>query len=167
MSMTTVAAIAAAAATLSRKQRRRTTVSPIPQAVYLGLELEYNNENKRIDYAICVHDGFYAINYEISWIGMDIEEAEKDKSILEAKLDSMIKHITNYTAIHNYKINAIGLGTHVNGTEKKRWKNLLRSSPSLASKLWLQLDALPFLIVTKGKSLDERASSAVRKAVVW
>lgn len=39
-------------------------------------------------------------------------------------------------------------------------------APSLSSRVWKELDAIPFVLRSKGCSLDERASSAVRRAVM-
>lgn len=37
---------------------------------------------------------------------------------------------------------------------------------SLSSRVWLELDAIPFVMRSRGHTLDERASTAVRQAVV-
>lgn len=39
-------------------------------------------------------------------------------------------------------------------------------APSLSSRVWLELDAIPFVIRSRGQNLDERASSAIRRAVI-
>ncbi|RHZ50570.1 hypothetical protein Glove_495g36 [Diversispora epigaea] len=156
---------------VQRKPRRRSSVYAIPQTVYLGLELEYNERTKEIEFAICVHDGSYAIGYELSSVDIDIEAAKIDSSIIEKKMDLILSYIRRRSAEQNYKINAVGLGVRImknhNGEKQGRFKGLLADAPILASKIWLELDAIPFVFRTNGKSLDERASSAVRKTIVW
>ncbi len=39
-------------------------------------------------------------------------------------------------------------------------------APSLSSRVWVELDAIPFVMRSRGYTLDERASTAVRQAVV-
>jgi hypothetical protein len=39
-------------------------------------------------------------------------------------------------------------------------------APSLSSRVWIELDAIPFVMRSRGHTLDERASTAVRQAVV-
>lgn len=141
---------------------RRTSISAVPQAVYLGLEIEFGDKDK-VEYAICTHDGCYAIDFEISTV--DISNIPKIEDRVEKVIQVVLENISLYSRAQNYKIHAIGLGAHLkNGQDMK---SLLFTSPSLASRLWLELDALPFVIKTKGKTVDERASSAVRKTVVW
>ena len=48
--------------------RRKTSITAVPQAVYLGLELDYDDDGgDKVNYAICTHDGCYAIDYEFSY----------------------------------------------------------------------------------------------------
>ncbi|CAB4400235.1 unnamed protein product [Rhizophagus irregularis] len=141
---------------------RRTSISAVSQAVYLGLEIEFG-DNDKVEYAICTHDGCYAIDFEISTV--DISNIPKIEDRVEKVIQVVLENISLYSRAQNYKIHAIGLGAHLkNGQDMK---SLLFTSPSLSSRLWLELDALPFVIKTKGKTVDERASSAVRKTVVW
>ncbi|CAG8521583.1 3562_t:CDS:10 [Diversispora eburnea] len=156
---------------LPQKHRRRASVYAIPQTVYLGLEIEYNERTKKVDFAICVHDGSYAVGYDLSSVDIDIEAAKKDTSIIEKKMDFILSYVRDSAAQQNFKINAVGLGVRIrtnhNGETKGKFKGLLADVLILASKIWLELDAVPFIFRTNGKSLDERASSAVRKTVVW
>ncbi|CAG8742264.1 13685_t:CDS:2, partial [Racocetra fulgida] len=72
----------------------------------------------------------------------------------------IIERIRTYAKSQNYKIQAIGLGAHIKPRGKINGKNintLLFEAPSLASKLWLELDILPFIFGTRGKNVDERA----------
>ncbi|CAG8446609.1 8215_t:CDS:2 [Funneliformis caledonium] len=154
---------------LPLKSHRRTSIAAVPQAVYLGLELDYKFCNgERANYAICTHDGNYAIDYEFSSVDVS-DHFDPDKPMDRKRVAKVIQiildNITLYATSQNYKIQAIGLGAHLENGED--FRKLLFSSPSLASRIWLEFDALPFIIKTKGKTVDERASSAVRKAVVW
>ncbi|CAG8600916.1 11301_t:CDS:2, partial [Acaulospora colombiana] len=147
---------------------RRSSVAAIPQGVYLGLELDYNEETHKVDYAICAHDGSYAIDYEFSSVDVDIEAIKNNRDNIEKVLTVIIEHIDSYAKAQRYKIHAIGIGAHIireNGNGRTSIKKSLFKHPSLASKLWLELDAIPFIFGTKGSSVDERASSAVRKTI--
>jgi alpha,alpha-trehalose phosphorylase (configuration-retaining) len=149
---------------LPLKTNRRTSLAAVPQAVYLGLELDYNEENEKVDYAICTHDGCYAIDYEFS--SVDVSNIPEINDRIEKVIQVVLDNITLYSRAQNYKIHAIGLGAHL-VKDGQDMRGFLFNSPSLASRLWLEFDALPFIIRTKGKTADERASSAVRKTVVW
>ncbi|CAG8441376.1 11212_t:CDS:1 [Acaulospora morrowiae] len=155
-----------------RKLSRRNSTVPLSQAVYLGLEIDYNEETSKIDYAICAHDGSYTIDYNFSSIDVNIEainDENREEKVNELQ-KAILDRIVAYSKSREYKILAVGIGAHiarVGGKERENVKNLLFRSPSLASKIWFELDAIPFIIGTKGDSVDERASSAVRKTVVW
>ncbi|CAG8535192.1 25914_t:CDS:10 [Dentiscutata erythropus] len=155
---------------------RRTIESALPQAIYLGLEMDYNKETNEVEYSICTNDGNYSIDFEVSSIDVsDISKKESHKNVeyIERITKIIFEKILAYAKSQNYKIHAIGLGAHIKNREStgqingKNAKALLFEAQGLASKLWLEYDILPFIIGTRGRSIDERACSAVRKAVIW
>ncbi len=141
---------------LPLKVRRRTTIDSVPQGVYLGLELDYDtNGGRKANYAICTHDGCYAIDYEFS--SVDVSNIPNKQERIEKVIQVVLDNITLYSMAQNYKIQAVGLGAHLISNGKDISKFLF-SAPSIASRLWLEFDALPFIFKTKGATADERAS---------
>src|SRR5947209_8294366 len=149
---------------LPLRTNRRKSLAAVPQGVYLGLELDYCG-NGKINYAICAHDGCYIIDYELS--SVDVSDISEPHDRVEKVIQVVLDNIILYSKAQNYKIQAIGLGAQDESNEDEDMKKILHASPSLASRLWLEFDALPFIINTRGSTVDERASSAVRKIVVW
>nr|CAG8463147.1 6532_t:CDS:2 [Entrophospora candida] len=151
---------------LLHKTKRKPSVLAVPQTVYLGLELDYDEVNQqKIVYAVTIHDGYYTIDFESS--SVDVSKYETDQEKVNGAIDIIFRNITSYARSQNFKIQAIGLGAYLKNQNGKNIKKLLFTSPTLASRIWLELDALPFIVHTKGRTVDERASSAVRKTVVW
>ena len=136
----------------------------IHQAVYLGLEMDYNHDTDRCEYALCVHDGTYAIDYEVDSI--DLHRTQSMAVKTEIVLSVVLDRITRYLRSNGYKLSSIGLSSEVNGTNGKPGP-LLIDPKEIASSFWFDLDALPFIIGTRGSTVDERASSAARKSVIW
>ncbi|CAG8842445.1 36099_t:CDS:1, partial [Gigaspora margarita] len=154
---------------------KRTIEVGLPQAIYLGLEIDYNGETDEVEYSICTNDGNYSLDFEVSSIDVsDItkRESHKDVEYIERVTTVIFEKIRNYALTQNCKIHAIGLGAHIKKREPtgllngRNAKSLLFEAPGLASRLWLEYDILPFIIGTRGKGIDERASSAIRKAVI-
>src|SRR4051812_48581867 len=87
---------------LPLKTNRRTSIAAVPQAVYLGLELEYNEEKSKVDYAICTHDGSYAIDYEFS--SVDVSNIPENNDRIEKVIQVVLDNITSYSIAQNYKI---------------------------------------------------------------
>ncbi|CAJ0645278.1 607_t:CDS:2 [Entrophospora sp. SA101] len=151
---------------LLHKTKRKPSVLAVPQTVYLGLELDYDQVNQqKIVYAVAIHDGYYTIDFEFSSVDVSKYKTEQEK--INGAIDTILGNITSYVRSQNFKVQAIGLGAYLKNQDGKNIKKLLYTSPTLASRIWLELDALPFIVHTKGMTVDERASSAVRKTVVW
>nr|CAG8517405.1 4395_t:CDS:2 [Entrophospora candida] len=151
---------------LVHKTKRKFSVSAVPQTVYLGLELDYDQANqKKIVYAISIHDGYYTVDFESS--SVDVSKYKTDQEKINGAVDVILGNIALYAKTQKFKVQAIGLGAYLKNQNGNDIKKLLFTSPSLASRIWLELDALPFIVHTKGRTVDERASSAVRKTVVW
>ncbi|RIB23632.1 Glycosyltransferase Family 4 protein [Gigaspora rosea] len=152
---------------------KRSFEAGLPQAIYLGLEIDYNGETDEVEYSICTNDGNYSMDFEVSSIDVsDItkREGHKDVEYIERITTVIFEKIRNYALTQNCKIHAIGLGARINSTgllNGRKAKALLFEAPGLASRLWLEYDILPFIIGTRGKGIDERANSAIRKAVIW
>lgn len=104
---------------------------------------------------------------------------EDDTSVLDQDLLStieteIIEWLRDYADRHGCKIMAAGIGVE-EGDEvqvgcggrvyMRRLKTIGRMR--LPSRLWLELDVVPFLQHTTGISIDERACSAVRKALMY
>ncbi|CAJ0749039.1 14508_t:CDS:2, partial [Entrophospora sp. SA101] len=151
---------------LVHKTKRKFSVSAVPQTVYLGLELDYDQANqKKIVYAVSIHDGYYTVDFESS--SVDVSKYKTDQEKINGAVDVILGNIALYVKTQKFKVQAIGLGAYLKNQDGNDIKKLLFTSPSLASRIWLELDALPFIVHTKGRTVDERASSAVRKTVVW
>ena len=136
----------------------------IHQAVYLGLEMDYNHDTDRCEYALCTHDGTYAIDYAVDSI--DLHRTQSMAVKTELVLSVVLDRITRYLRSNGYKISSIGLSSKVNGTSGSSGAVLI-DPREIASSFWFDLDAVPFIISTRGSTVDERASSAARKSVIW
>ena len=155
----------------------------IRQPVYVGIELEPLSE--RPTFCIYVHDGYFGLDYTIKEVSqdhlLDLQEESIDaiNADFEANLRVMetqvIQWLDEYADKHHAKIIAAGIGVSYG------YQNLCRAGGEvflchrvnvvgklkLPSRLWSELDILPLIVETKGSSSDERACSAVRKALAF
>src|SRR4051794_23911528 len=94
------------------KTKRKPSVLAVPQTVYLGLELDYDEVNQqKIVYAVTIHDGYYTIDFESS--SVDVSKYETDQEKVNGAIDIIFRNITSYARSQNFKIQAIGLGAYL------------------------------------------------------
>lgn len=141
---------------------RRFSITALPQGIYLGLDISHDVQSHTFHYAISVHDGSYSTDYYTDKIKVDLTISHAH-GIKEAE-DKLIAVLANFASANHYKVQSVGVSLQVNDEDSR---DLLFHSPSITSKLWFELDAIPFIMETNGRDLDERASAAVRKSVIW
>lgn len=148
--------------------------------MYVGIELDPLSTTPA--FCIYVHDGYSGIDYTIQTLGNDYS-VNLDASIqainqafdknLRKLEECIIIWLQEYSEKHHCKILTAGIGVSL-GVE-----NLCRSGGDvflchrinvsgklkLLSKLWFDCDILPIIVETKGSTIDERACSAIRKAL--
>ncbi len=152
----------------------------IPQPIYLGIEVEVLETEEVVRYGLCTHDGSYTLDYYEEEI--NVTHCPTTAAKVEFFETHIIRKLKEYQASMNFKAHLIGLGLRVCNTMcfMKRGCNTMcidygrerifrvygSDAPSLSSRVWLELDAIPFVMRSRGHTLDERASTAVRQAVV-
>jgi len=141
---------------------RRFSITALPQGIYLGLDISHNTGEHTYTFAVSVHDGSYSSDYYTDTLPLDQKLPHKER-IAEAE-NRLIEVMTSFARGNHYKVQSVGVSLQVNDADSRE---LLFSPPSITSKLWFELDAIPFIMETSGHDIDERASSAVRKSVIW
>jgi hypothetical protein len=141
---------------------RRFSITALPQTIYLGLDISHNTSEHKYCYAISVHDGSYSTDYYTDTLELNTKLSYKER-VVEAE-NRLMDILTNFARGNHYKVQSVGVSLQVNDADSRE---LLFNPPSITSKLWFELDAIPFIMETSGKDVDERASSAVRKSVIW
>ncbi len=148
--------------------------------MYVGIELDPLSTTPA--FCIYVHDGYSGIDYTIQTldnhytVNLDasIETINKmfHKNLRKLE-EQVIIWLQEYSETHHCKILAAGVGVSL-GVE-----SLCRSGGDvflchrihvagklkLLSRLWFECDILPIIEETKGSTIDERACSAIRKAL--
>ncbi|KAI8085153.1 uncharacterized protein BX664DRAFT_338648 [Halteromyces radiatus] len=140
---------------------RRFSSASIPQPVYLGLDVQVTEARDQSSYSISVHDGSYTTDYYTGLLckhppGMTLEQCMNDA------VEELKRVVKLYCASQSYKIQIIACSYKLN-------ELYLVKDPPVAttmSDFWRELDAIPFIMHTDAHSSDERASAAVRKAVM-
>ncbi|KAI8583353.1 hypothetical protein K450DRAFT_223218 [Umbelopsis ramanniana AG] len=141
---------------------RRFSITALPQGIYLGLDISHNTGDHTYNFAVSVHDGSYSSDYYTDTLPLNQKLPYKER-IADAE-NRLIEVIANFARGNHYKVQSVGVSLQVNDADSRE---LLFSPPSITSKLWFELDAIPFIMETNGRDIDERASSAVRKSVIW
>jgi hypothetical protein len=141
---------------------RRFSITALPQGIYLGLDISHNTGDHTYSFAVSVHDGSYSSDYYTDTLPLNLELPYKER-IADAE-NRLIEVMTRFARGNHYKVQSVGVSLQVNDADSRE---LLFSPPSITSKLWFELDAIPFIMETNGRDIDERASSAVRKSVIW
>jgi len=152
----------------------------IPQPIYLGIEVEVLETQDEVRYGLCTHDGSYTLDYYEEVI--DVSHCNTTPAKVEYFEGHIIRKLKEYQASMNFKVHLIGLGLRVCNTmcfmkrgcatmcidygRERIFQVYGSDAPSLSSRVWLELDAIPFVMRSKGTTLDERASTAVRQAVM-
>ncbi|KAG0171355.1 hypothetical protein DFQ28_005623 [Apophysomyces sp. BC1034] len=139
---------------------RHFSLKHIPLPVYLGLDVELKGNTSY--YSISVHDGSYTTDYYNGELLQHDEGKTRLECIQEAAEELRIV-VNLFATAQRYKVQIISCSKMIeyhmySGTENAR---------SVMSHFWKDLDAIPFRVTTHGETSDERASAAVRKAVMW
>ncbi|KAI8148033.1 hypothetical protein BJV82DRAFT_648071 [Fennellomyces sp. T-0311] len=142
---------------------RRFSQYYVPQAVYLGLDVEVDVQSSIAQYAISVHDGSYTTDFYAGEFKIDCKSTDKKECMLDG-LHKLLNVVRQYSMAQHYKIQLISLS---NTLYQAYYAKHQEPPFTAASAFWKELDAIPFHVNTHGDTLDERASAAVRKAVVW
>jgi alpha,alpha-trehalose phosphorylase (configuration-retaining) len=141
---------------------RRFSITALPQGIYLGLDISHKTGDNTYSFAVSVHDGSYSSDYYTDTLPLNQNLPHKER-VADAE-NKLIEVIANFARGSHYKVQSVGVSLQVNDADSKE---LLFNPPSITSKLWFELDAIPFIMETNGRDIDERASSAVRKSVIW
>jgi len=152
----------------------------IPQPIYLGIEVEVFETQDEVRYGLCTHDGSYTLDYYEEVI--DVSHCNNTTAKVEYFEEHIIHKLKEYQASMNMKAHVIGLGLRVCNTmcfmkrgcatmcvdygRERIFRVYGSDAPSLSSRVWLEMDAIPYVMRSKGTTLDERASTAVRQAVL-
>ncbi|RUS20221.1 hypothetical protein BC937DRAFT_95675 [Endogone sp. FLAS-F59071] len=142
---------------------RRFSKVYVPQPIYLGLDIQFNRQKDLVEYCICTQDASYSVNSYLGDISLVEQKTEAEKLLFGEQ--QLINTIRRYADAQHFKIQTVGIGFQVDNDADD--SDLLFKPPSLASKFWLELDAVPFIIHTTGSSLGVRACSALRKSTTW
>ncbi|CAO3650617.1 unnamed protein product [Mucor hiemalis] len=149
-----------------RRTSRRFSTSHVPLPVYLGVDIEIR-ENNTSYYAISVHDGMYCTDYYQGEL-LKHDEGLSAKEITVEAFTKLHEIVEIYAMAQNYKVQLVACSYDIASefiTQESETIDL--EELSTMSDYWKQLDAIPFRIKTNALSSDERASAAVRKAVMW
>ncbi|KAF2004518.1 glycosyltransferase family 4 protein [Amniculicola lignicola CBS 123094] len=129
------------------------------QSLYLGIAVTEDADG-RLAVGIASHDGTYSVDFAVHSV-----EPKEDRSTTLA--DFLINRISRYRNEHHYRF--VGAGV----TEK-----VVKISPNLPSRLWLELDIIPLIFediselpyrqddVPATALVDEIADSAARKCLM-
>ncbi|KAG1435997.1 hypothetical protein G6F56_013744 [Rhizopus delemar] len=149
----------------TRNSLRKFSLSHVPMPVYLGIDIEIQEETSY--YSISVHDGYYTTDYyQGKLIDHDPSTQTPEEMVKEA-LTKLNSTVLLYSMAQNYKIQLVACSYDIAKDYLKSKSFVITKEMSMMSEFWKQLDALPFRVHTHGASSDERASAAVRKAVMW
>lgn len=144
--------------------KRRFSTYYVPQAVYLGFDIEVATDTKKVHYAISVHDGSYTTDYYTGEFQIECDENVTRKDLIHRGYERLLEVIKLYCRAQHYKVHLIAISTTV---DKQQIREDERPEHTVASMFWREMDAIPFRVCTNGETSDERASAAVRKAVMW
>jgi alpha,alpha-trehalose phosphorylase (configuration-retaining) len=115
-----------------------------------------------LEVALAIHDTIYLNNFSVTSIQLNKGTVHQDKLIA----DHIIVEIEKYEHKNFAKFIGAGLPT-----------TLQKMSPSLCSRLWLDLDAIPIVLKPDReqqgskfwdvKQVDEQADSMARKCIMY
>lgn len=149
-----------------RRTSRRFSTAHVPLPVYLGVDIEIRDNNTSY-YAISVHDGMYCTDYYQGEL-LKHEEGLSAKEIIVEAFTKLHEIVEIYALAQNYKVQLVACSYDIASEFiRQESETVDLEELSTMSDYWRQLDAIPFRIKTHATSSDERASAAVRKAVMW
>jgi hypothetical protein len=131
------------------------------QTLYLGLSVSIVKKRTAL-IALAAHDSIYLVDFAIKEIPLaDVGHLEHDPIA-----DAVVKQVKTYETENFIKFIGAGLPT-----------TLQNLSPTLCSRLWLDVDILPIVMRADGgidtsgyweeKGVDEQADSMVRKCIMY
>ena len=131
------------------------------KTLYLGISAVFSDDHTAV-VALAIHDTVYLVDFSVKHIVLD--DAMKMGADLIA--DHVIAEVTRYEHENFSKFIGAGLPT-----------TLKYMSPTLCSRLWLELDIVPIVMRPDDehkeksfwdvKRVDEQADSMARKCVMW
>ncbi|ORX60270.1 hypothetical protein DM01DRAFT_1316736 [Hesseltinella vesiculosa] len=136
---------------------RRFSAASIPQAVYLGLDVETNEESNESLYTISVHDGSYTTDYYSGTLKKHSSGATPEECSRQ-QLEQLLRVVSLYATSQQYKVQIVACSPQTCS---------IHPAASVLTAFWRDLDAIPFQVQTDAPTSDERASACVRKAVIW
>ncbi|KAI8989412.1 hypothetical protein BDB01DRAFT_718772 [Pilobolus umbonatus] len=149
----------------TRRTSRRFSIAHVPLPVYLGVDIEMD-ENHVSHYSISVHDGSYTTEYyEGELLAHDPEISSREDMLREA-LNKLLSIVSLYSIAQNYKVQLVASSYDLARCFTENTEAYAQELLTMGG-YWKELDAIPFLVETHAGSSDERASAAVRKAVMW
>ncbi|KAL0082977.1 hypothetical protein J3Q64DRAFT_1750952 [Phycomyces blakesleeanus] len=140
---------------------RRFSIAHIPQPVYLGVDIEISDDNTS-QYSISVHDGSYTTDFYTGQLLKHDEDATREECTVDA-LARLREIVLAFSTTQHYKVQIIACSKRLADASLQVDIN----KETAMSSFWKELDAIPFCVKTHGETSDERASSAVRKSVMW
>lgn len=141
------------------------------QSLYIGIAVAEGTRGE-LDVGFSSHDGTYSIDFAVTtlqkqnWANGTENSAAQGRSVAIA--DFLIKQIRGYMEKHLYKFVGAGLT-----------KLVVELSPELPSRLWLELDIVPFVLEAspsqyrlrkahaQSTTVDEEADSMARKCLLY
>ncbi|KAF1983444.1 glycosyltransferase family 4 protein [Aulographum hederae CBS 113979] len=146
---------------LERLRRARQGHSPGAQnleLLYVGIATAPGKGKNQIDIGLACHDGTYSIDFTVLTVGGDGNSSPSDDSLA----DYFVDRIAKYTQEHLYKFLGAGITSET-----------VKICPSLPSRLWADLDIVPFVFPADSKqartaaiTVDEQADSMARKCLM-
>ena len=135
------------------------------QPLFAGIAVAFNNDHSAV-VAVAIHDNTYLLDFSVQTIEIKaaIEQGE------DPIADYVIKELETYEHTNIAKFIGAGLPTE-----------LIKQSPRLCSRLWLNLDIVPISMVAEvegpdmnakersfwhAKCIDEQADSMARKCIM-
>ncbi|KAI9591291.1 hypothetical protein BDF19DRAFT_426427 [Syncephalis fuscata] len=133
----------------------------LPQSVYVGIQVANYEAGDEAVLCLCSHDGTYPLDYHEDTI--DLRQFKDDPDRVYKKVVHIAKSVLNalkdYMHSQHYKVHALAIGRLSIGGPP------LAAEIELATRAWLDFDAVPVLLYARPGDVDERASSVVRKLV--
>jgi alpha,alpha-trehalose phosphorylase (configuration-retaining) len=99
--------------------------------LWLGIAVEENAEGQQ-EVGFASHDGTYSVDFAVTTLAKNQAEGSDHATQLA---DYLIQRIGAYREEHLYKFLGAGLS-----------EKLVRMSPQLPARLWLELDIIPFVL---------------------
>lgn len=149
---------------LSKIADKEGTFEAALTALFVGISAVYTDSPHTAVVAIAIHDATYLLDFSVRTIqlGDEVQEVQENQDLVA---DHVLKELEAYE--HSNLAKFIGAGLPY---------ELLKKSPKLCSRLWLELDIVPISIPLevegeeKGfwdvKWVDEQADSMARKCIM-